>query len=44
MTSMVISVVRYSINYILMFSFCINEYIMAEGVLFMSDQVAIEDS
>ena len=27
-----------------MFSFCINEYVMAEGALFMSNQVTIEDS
>ena len=42
--NMVLSLVRYSINYILMFSFCINEYVMAEGALFMSNQVTIEDS
>ena len=44
LTSLIIGCVRYSIVNILIFSFSINEYVMAEGALFMSNQVTMEDS
>ena len=37
---MVLGIVRYMFGYSIMFSYCINEYVMAEGAVYMSQNVA----
>ena len=38
--NMVLGIVRYMFGYSIMFSYCINEYVMAEGAVYMSQNVA----
>ena len=44
LVNMILSIANFSLNYIIMFNYAINEYFMAEGALFMSNNVIKEDT